>query len=179
MAAIWYHRRPPLYDQTLNKDSIFFLRWGSFLYAAIAYWVLTNKQMFDNVLNPISYRDQIEDYNHYVFEMPPRIQQKILLVFSLALFVVLFFYDIVYRFIISYYAKHVEDESKDIEHLSNFSESLKKKDIDFLIKEEEERRDVFRYKVLFNDFTENLSHTFKSRKDIGLIKRDSSWDPEL
>jgi hypothetical protein len=81
-----YYRKPPLYDATLNKTSVLILKWGSFLYVAIAYWMLTNKQMFDNNLNPIAYKDQIEDYHHYIFEIPPKLQQKILLYYAIGLF---------------------------------------------------------------------------------------------
>jgi hypothetical protein len=77
-----YYRKPPLYDATLNKTSVQILKWGSFLYVAIAYWMLTNKQMFDNDLSPIAYKDQIEDYHHYIFEIPPKLQQKILLYYA-------------------------------------------------------------------------------------------------
>jgi hypothetical protein len=146
-AAIFYHRKPPLYDFTLNKDSVIFLKWGAFLYVSIAYWMLTNKQMFNNVIDPIEYKDQIENYHHHIFEIPDKIQQKILLFYALLLFIFLFFNDIILRFILEFLKSHDEEEySKDVEEPSPFSQSLKRRDFDLIIEEERERREVFGYR---------------------------------
>jgi hypothetical protein len=80
-----YHRKPPLYDDTLNKVSIHFLKWAAFFYIAIAYWMLTNKQMFGNTLKNIEYQAKIEEYDHHIFEMPDAIQKKIVLLAALLL----------------------------------------------------------------------------------------------
>jgi hypothetical protein len=112
-----------------------------------AYWMLTNKQMFDNVIDLIEYKDQIEDYHHHIFEIPDKIQQKMLLFYAFLLLIFLFFNDIILRFILDFLKSHDEEEySKDVEELSSFSQSLKRRDIDLLIEEERERREVFGYR---------------------------------
>lgn len=70
-----YHRKPPLYDDTLNVVSIHLLKWAAFLYIAIAFWMLTNKQIFGNDLKPIAYQAQIEYYDHHILEVPDTYQE--------------------------------------------------------------------------------------------------------
>ena len=38
----WYHRKPPLYDDTLSRNAIYFMKWGGALYASVSYWMLGN-----------------------------------------------------------------------------------------------------------------------------------------
>ena len=68
--VVYYHRKPPMYDDTLNNLSVQLLKWGAFFYIAIAYWMISNRQMFANDVVPRAYQDEIEEYNHY-FNSPP------------------------------------------------------------------------------------------------------------
>jgi len=51
IAIFWHVKAPPLMDDQLTKNCTFYLRWGSFLYPAIGFWMVTNKQMFANVID--------------------------------------------------------------------------------------------------------------------------------
>lgn len=66
----YYHRKPPLYDDSLNVISVHFLKWGAFVYLAIAYWMISNRQIFGNDLSPKEYQDQIPEYHHYFYAPP-------------------------------------------------------------------------------------------------------------
>ena len=128
ITLLLYHRKPPLYDNSLNKAWIFFLRWGVLFYAAISYWMLTNKQMFDNVINPILYKDDIEDYHHYVTELPQKPQQLVLLVFTIGLFVALLVHSIIVYIFCDIFETTDENGEQEMEGLTPFSSSLQKKD---------------------------------------------------
>lgn len=45
----WYFRKPPLYDDTLNRNTVYYMKWASLIYCAFAYWMITNKQIFENM----------------------------------------------------------------------------------------------------------------------------------
>lgn len=38
LAVVYYHRKPPLYDDALNRDSVSFMKWSALLYAGLAFW---------------------------------------------------------------------------------------------------------------------------------------------
>lgn len=62
----YYHCKPPMYDDTLNLTSVHFLKWGAFFYAAVGYWMISNRQMFNNELNAKEYQDQVVEHNHHL-----------------------------------------------------------------------------------------------------------------
>jgi len=40
--VVLYYRKPPMYDDTLTKNAVYFLKWGGLIYLSIGYWHLTN-----------------------------------------------------------------------------------------------------------------------------------------
>ena len=40
--AVYFNRKPPMYDDTMSNNAVFFLKWGGFFYIAIGWWNLTN-----------------------------------------------------------------------------------------------------------------------------------------
>lgn len=46
--AVYFCSKPNDTDDSLNQNAIYFLKYGSFLFAAFGYWVLTNRSMFYN-----------------------------------------------------------------------------------------------------------------------------------
>lgn len=41
-SVVLYYKKPPMYDDTLTRNAVYFLKWGGFIYLAIGYWNLTN-----------------------------------------------------------------------------------------------------------------------------------------
>ena len=82
-----------MYDDTLNKISVHFLKWGAFIYLAIAYWMISNKQMFGNDLTPKDYQDQVDVYNHNIYSSCTYKYQSILKWSAIIMGLVLFIYD--------------------------------------------------------------------------------------
>lgn len=137
--------------------------------------MLTNKQMFDNILDPIPYKDQIEDYHHYIFEMPPKMQQKILLFYAIGLFVFLILYD----FLRKIFKACIEfEDEKEIEELSPFSDSLNVIDKYTIFKEEKHRREKHGYKLLFDNLYSKLSNSLGDDK-FELGNEISESDPNI
>jgi len=49
------YSRAPMLDATLQKNALYFIKWGAFLYIAFGWWSLTNRQMFENIVMPLRY----------------------------------------------------------------------------------------------------------------------------
>jgi len=55
-----------MYDDTLNINTAYFLKWGAFFYIAIGFWNLTNVQMFDNIVIPLKWQADLDTYEHTI-----------------------------------------------------------------------------------------------------------------
>ena len=169
LIVMFYHRRPPLYDDTLNKVSIEFLKWATFLYIAIAYWMLTNKQMFGNFLEPLEYQADIEQYEHYAFEIPEPWQQK--LVLAVALWILAYcIINLLVTIIKPLVFSSSNEALLEYEGLVPFSKALAHKDFKFWLNEEKMIRERLGYKYLFDSFYDKL----KMRNTTSFIKRPST-----
>ena len=157
--VMFYHRKPPLYDDTLNKVNIEILKWAAFLYIAVAYWVLTNKQMFGNRLHHIEYQAKIETYDHYVFEMPDTIQEKIVLLFAIIIFIYLIVNTIILM-LAPLYESTSQEELMEFEDLKKFPKALSDKDVKFWYSEEKNIREKLGYKYLFDSLYEKLEKRY-------------------
>lgn len=146
-----YHRKPPLYDDTLNVISIHLLKWAAFLYIAIAYWMLTNKQIFGNNLKPIRYQAQIEFYDHSIFKIPDTPQECVVLAFALLLLLVLVI-DMLYRLFSYLWETTNQEELMEFEYLPVFTKALDEKSLANWVHEEKQIREKYHYKYLFDDF---------------------------
>jgi len=67
----WYFRKPALYDDTLNSNTVYYMKWSSLLYGGFAYWMITNRQMFENKPVIKDYQMEHLNYEHSLFELPP------------------------------------------------------------------------------------------------------------
>jgi len=94
LLVAYYHRKPPMYDDTLNKTSVHFMKWGAFIYLAIAYWMVSNRQMFGNDLTPKEYQDQVDEYHHYLHSQNNFMFQTILKWVAIFLGICLLIYDV-------------------------------------------------------------------------------------
>ena len=176
-----YHRKPPLYDETLNVISIHLLKWAAFLYIAISYWVLTNNQMFGNDLKPIEYQAKIEDFGHKVFEIPDKIQQKILLFVALAIFLYLLL-DVAFHLLHQWCKITSDDDVLEFEDLQPFHKALDDKSLKFWVNEERHIRQRLGYKYLFDSFYQKLRdsiHEMNSARFVDIDEadfKDYIWD---
>ena len=166
IVVAFYHRKPPLYDDTLNVISIHFLKWAAFLYIAVSYWVLTNKQMFGNEILPIEYQAKIEDYNHHIFEIPDKIQQKIVLFVALSILFYLLI-ELIYHLLHPLFESTSNEELMEFEDLQPFHKALDSKSLQFWVNEERHIRQRLGYKYLFDSFylklRENLNEKNSAR----------------
>lgn len=43
LAVAWYHRKPPMYDDTLSVNAVYIMKWAGFIHLAVSYWFLSNR----------------------------------------------------------------------------------------------------------------------------------------
>lgn len=49
----YVYKKPPMYDDKLNNATLSILKWAPFLMMMFGYWLMGNKQIFSNVVNPV------------------------------------------------------------------------------------------------------------------------------
>ena len=64
--VIFYYREPPSYDETMTLRCILFCRIAAVAGLAVSFWQLGNRQMFDNVLFPITSSRDAQKSGHFV-----------------------------------------------------------------------------------------------------------------
>jgi len=118
----YYYRKPHLYDDVLNMHSLSILKWGAFVYIAVGYWMVSNRQMFGNSLNPIAYHDQIQNTDHNIYQHNDYKFQSILKWTAIALGLCFFIYDFCYGWITLCFISSPKIELKNLETLVDFPE---------------------------------------------------------
>ena len=50
LSMAYFYRKPPMYDNKLNNNTLFLLRIGPVIYCLMATWLFSNQQVFRNVV---------------------------------------------------------------------------------------------------------------------------------
>ena len=50
LSMAYFYRKPPMYDNKLNNNTLFLLRLGPVIYCLMATWLFSNQQVFRNVV---------------------------------------------------------------------------------------------------------------------------------
>jgi hypothetical protein len=117
LIVAYYHRRPPMYDDSLNLKSAHFLKWGAFIYLAIAYWMITNRQMFENIVYPLEYQDEGGYYGHYLNTPSTYTHQSILYWITIITGILLLSFDFFFGSAYMLIKSSIRDEVQDQEDL--------------------------------------------------------------
>jgi len=65
--VVYYYREPPAYDETMTKNFISFCRFFIMVGLAMSFWQLGCRQIFDNILFPITTADEPQKSGHFVW----------------------------------------------------------------------------------------------------------------
>ena len=160
-------RRPPMYDDTLNKIFIYYIKYGALFYTFFSYWMLTNRQMFWNETSTKNYKDEQESANHFLLQWPSN--YCFLLVFLLGLILAyIFMFEVVYDCFSVFWMRSAKVENMTIEKLPSFYKALDKKNLNLWIEEEEMVRKEFGYKKLYDE-------TFRELKEERRLRREEAY----
>lgn len=54
--AYWY-KKPPVYDDVINRTALGMMRWAPLGFFLFGYWLMSNKQMFNNKVEGFYYKN--------------------------------------------------------------------------------------------------------------------------
>ena len=69
LLVTYYYKKPPVYDEKLNKAALKILKWAPFLMVMFSYWALGNKQIFSNVVHPVQFRNDPIITEHDIIDL--------------------------------------------------------------------------------------------------------------
>lgn len=90
----YYYKKPPVYDEKLNKAAIKISKWAPFLMVTFSYWAMGNKQIFSNVAIPVVYRNDPITTDHYMIDL--EVSQALPLFFCTIIFFIGTFFNNVF-----------------------------------------------------------------------------------
>ena len=70
LATVYWNQKSNILDDTLNKNAVYYLKYGALLHVGFAYWMLTNKQMFYNEFEKLYYKREVTMSLHTVYDYP-------------------------------------------------------------------------------------------------------------
>jgi len=64
----YYYRKPPMYDEKLNRRALRIIKWTPVVMLLFGYWIMSNKQLFTNEVFPIKKAGDPIVTGHYAFQ---------------------------------------------------------------------------------------------------------------
>ncbi len=64
LCVAWWYQRPPVYDGKLNTAALGLMRWAPLPFFLFGYWVMGNKQIFNNTVVPLKYKGEAVPADH-------------------------------------------------------------------------------------------------------------------
>ena len=65
----YFFRKPPMFSIRLTMSLLSFMSLASTFGLCMLFWQYTNKQMFDNKIDPIEYEDEARLSHHFVSDI--------------------------------------------------------------------------------------------------------------
>ena len=66
LLVAYSYQRPPMFDSSLNNLTLRYLVYAPLLFCSVGYWVLSNRQTFDNVVFPRTFYDSGIETGHNI-----------------------------------------------------------------------------------------------------------------
>jgi hypothetical protein len=96
VCIVYWFQKPPLMDDSLSNIFIYFVKYAVVFYVGFSYWMLTNRQMFENHAIPKVRVDEVQDYDHNIFFMPST-HIFILVVMFFVVIIYIIFYGMIFN----------------------------------------------------------------------------------
>ena len=84
-----YYRMPPNFSDALNRSCLDAVLWAPFLYACLGFWMYSNRQVFENIVLPVTYLNEVVRYDHKIIGSVKRISPGTPFLILLAILIVL------------------------------------------------------------------------------------------
>ena len=67
LLVFYFYRQPPSFDEKLTMSTLEIMLGAPVLQMCFSYWYLSNQQIFDNVVLPVQYADDVVRSGHFLF----------------------------------------------------------------------------------------------------------------
>lgn len=164
LLVVYWFKKPPQFDDSLAKMFISGIKYGTILYCGFAYWILTNRQMFENHVIPIETQEGVKGSEHSIWSLSFN-QSLFLYVGFFILIIYMIFYEAINDIFGFYSKKSIKNDNDERENLHNFYQSLSNKNLSYMIEEERVVREKYGKKKLFDDTFDNLNKEHELRME--------------
>ena len=129
LLVCYYYREPPTFDEKMTMLCIDLSSWVPYIMLPFGFWMLGNRQIFENVIHQINYKSDIRLSGHTISQSFSHMDPRHLTYNSapLWLFISLIIFDFIKYY---YFPDDEEDEGDDqlVEGLENYFDAFKKDD---------------------------------------------------
>jgi len=143
LCMAYYYKQPPMYDDTLNKNSVNLLYYAFALQMFVGYWMYSNKQIFTNEVKEVTKSNSSIPSNHSIWD-PIQLNQA----FPFLAVGVIFIASKIIHVIIIMIADYREKHNFTYENLKKYTMSLKQYDKVWLKSEEKYIREKENFRLL-------------------------------
>ena len=145
LTLCYFYRLPPMYSEVLTLETLDILKYVPPITLTMLFWQFTNKQMFDNLVDPIENIDEVKLSHH----LPWKVEWDSLETFQKALLITvcLLIFNIIVVDTIEYIQEQQKKYNKDSlnkndEHMPNFYDTLREQDIKDYIRDENDFKEI-------------------------------------
>ena len=137
LLVCYYYREPPTFDEKMTMLCIDFTKYVPFIMLPVAFWQLGNRQIFENVIHYITFKQDIRLSGHNISSAFTHMDPSHMTYNSCLLW--LFFALILMKLYQYFFAGEEEEEDDDqlVEGLDNYFDALKVFDKSITIGQEE------------------------------------------
>lgn len=139
------YQLPPAMDDKMTVNAMKLLSYTPILFLFNGYWMLSNRQIFENVVNSLTYSTEQMSSAHGWSSVASMNHASPMLMIALAFIVITVlrvgFYDTMMKWGFTISTNTIEVD----ENLPNFFQSVKLSDADWLVKESNYLRDTYRF----------------------------------
>ena len=163
------YQLPPAMDDKMTQNAMTLLSYTPILFLLNGFWMLGNRQIFENVVNEIADATSVMVTGHDYTTLTNVNQATPMLLIGLALvfitFMRVFFYDTLTKWGFTISSNSIEVD----EDLPNFFEAVKLKDADWIVKENSYYRNKYGFNFVRREVEERLDNWKLAKKPISGI----------
>ncbi|CAI2370761.1 unnamed protein product [Moneuplotes crassus] len=167
IGIVYWYQKPPHFESALSTIFLYNLKYASLFFCGFSYWMLCNRQMFDNHVLGKESQDEVEYNGHSIYYVPGD-HRLLLLFFFFVCCAYIWLYEVRFDCFNIVFSSSVKQEASQFEGLRSFYKSLSYKNLINWIYEEALVRNQFGYKKLFDSTYERL---LKEQGMRGLFKK--------
>lgn len=178
LSIVYYYKEPPSYDQKLNNTAIKILAWAPFLMFTFGFWMMSNKQIFNNKAeldekaNP-----RVETTSHVLFRDVRAGPELNLFILTWVFILAMIFHRLIIRCLkktpLAIQVADTQDEG-----LPNYFDALNGENLRLMISEERYARNKLGFKTILDSTLEGIAEAQPTNKTIqGVASYDILANP--